>query len=156
MSQRTLLVGIGSAHGCDQVGWQVATRLRRRPPGRCDVRIALTPADLLDWIQSYDSLHICDACRSHATEWALHRWVWPDARILESAWAGTHDLSLPAVLQLATALGMAPARIVIWGIEIPVVPCGSAEPTANEQLVAGAADAIWQELHPTAERVQHA
>jgi hydrogenase maturation protease len=156
MSKRNLLVGIGSSHGRDQVGWQVATVIKQRPPSDCDVRIALAPADILDWLQPYQTVHICDACSGSATEPAIHRWSWPDAQVDDQAWGGTHDLSLPAVLHLATTLGMAPAEIVLWGIEVPESNCGTDDLPAIAAIVALAADRIRQELQSTADRCSHA
>lgn len=156
MSKRNSLVGIGSFHGCDSVGWQIATSVLQRPPSDCDIRLALAPADILDWIQPYQTLHVCDACSGSASVPTIHRWQWPDAQVEHLAWHGTHDLSLPSVLELAVALGLAPAEIILWGIEIPSEVCRADSSSAVNQIVSVAADRIRQDLEQTAARCAHA
>src|SRR5688572_26163325 len=50
MTVDTLVVGIGSDHGDDRVGWLVADALQTRAPADVSVRHAKTPLDLLDWL----------------------------------------------------------------------------------------------------------
>lgn len=150
MSNPNLLVGIGSSHGSDSVGWQVAMQIQPWPPSGCDVRTALVPADILDWIEPYQTVHICDACSGNAARPTVHRWRWPDARIEKLAWGGTHDLGLPGVLDLAVTLGLAPADMVLWGIEIPGEFCEADHAAAVERVARDAAEQIRQELESVA------
>ena len=114
-ASRTLFVGLGSPHGDDQVGWRVAEELRRRQPDRT-VRIASTPAELLDWLDGLDRLELCDAVRGESPG-RLHRWDWPTPQLGRLRSSGTHSFGVSAVLELAQRLGRLPAAVRIWGIE---------------------------------------
>lgn len=117
-SPRTLIVGIGSPHGDDQAGWQVAERLVGTfDQAEVDVRQIASPAKLLDWLEGVERLVICDACRGLGQVGQVRRWKWPAAELQEVAWSGTHDVSLPAVLRLADRLERLPAEVAIWAVE---------------------------------------
>lgn len=114
----TLIVGIGSAHGDDRVGWLVAEQLREfADRNQFELRIAKSPADLLDWLEGNQRLVICDACHGQGEIGELSRWLWPAPDISEITMSGTHNLSLPTVLTLAEKLGRLPNEVVIWAIE---------------------------------------
>ena len=113
----TLIVGIGSAHGDDRAGWLVAEQLREYAgQNEFDLRIAKSPADLLDWLESDQQLIICDACHGPGRVGDLHRWSWPAPEIFQVAMSGTHNLSLPTVLALSEKLDKLPEAVVIWAI----------------------------------------
>ena len=135
-SSHILLVGIGSPHGDDQIGWRVADELvaalskRDRQEWLDTWRIhkAKSPLDLLNWLEA-DSrgpvrhLIICDACQSASSPadicaGAIHCWSWPDEELPSVRFSGSHDLGLAAVLHLARALDRLPPRIDIWGVEV--------------------------------------
>ncbi len=114
----TLVVGIGSAHGDDRVGWLVAEQLREfAGHHQFDLQIAKSPADLLDWVECNQRLVICDACHGLGQVGELRRWSWPAPEISEVSMSGTHNFSLPTVLALAEKLGRLPNEVVIWAIE---------------------------------------
>lgn len=117
-TDRTLIVGIGSPHGDDQIGWRVADRFASSTEqDHIDVRRAKSPVDLLDWLEDVRRLVICDSCRGLGRVGAMRRWKWPAPEISEIALSGTHTLSLPAVLALAKTLGRLPDDVLIWAIE---------------------------------------
>ncbi len=150
---RTLIVGIGSAHGDDQIGWLVADRLAADVKSNSiDVRHAKSPVDMFDWIVDVDRLVICDGCRGLGTVGNMHRWEWPTTELSAIGLSGTHDLSVTDVLKLAANLGRLPKEVVIWAIE------GSASgPAANvsaellqalPELANRVADEVSQPTHP--------
>lgn len=118
MMVRSLLVGIGSPHGDDSVGWEIARQVARRTGDALLVRCARTPVELLDWLDEIDTLDVCDALASEAPVGSIGCWQWPTDAIEHAPFRGSHDLSLPAVLTLAENLGRLPARVRIWGVEI--------------------------------------
>lgn len=122
---RTLVVGIGSPHGDDQVGWIVARELATVMTGEVEVRTLTQPAGLLDGLHDVDHLVVCDACCSGRAAGELIRWTWPDPSIVIPERSGSHDLTLPFVLALAKRLGKLPERVTLWGVEL-----GSDSPTA--------------------------
>jgi hydrogenase maturation protease len=125
---RHLFVGIGSAHGDDQAGWIVADRIRTHfaSEKRVLVRQAVIPADVLDWLNGVDHLHLCDACQTGSPPGTLHRWEWNLASRVELTDAnghhvlrssGSHDWGVAHTLKLAERLAIAPLRVTLWGIE---------------------------------------
>jgi hydrogenase maturation protease len=135
MSPSSLLVGIGSPHGDDSVGWVIARRVANRVGNSLQVRCARTPSELLDWLEGIDTLEICDALASEAAVGSVSCWQWPAPEIERAPFSGSHDLSLPAVLALAEGLGRLPLRVRIWGVGIK--PGG-----ALDSLSAAAAAAV--------------
>jgi hydrogenase maturation protease len=118
MNPTALLVGIGSPHGDDRVGWEVARRAGERLAGKLLVRCAAKPAELLDWLEGIESLEVCDAVADAEVAGSVRCWRWPDAEIERTVFRGSHDLSLAAVLALAERLGRLPERARIWGVAI--------------------------------------
>lgn len=147
MAGRILFVGIGSAHGDDQVGWCVAAELAARRVGCLDVRRAAHPAEVLDWLGAVEQLAVCDGCLTDAPPGTLLRWDWPTEELRRARFWGSHDLSLTAVLELAEQLGALPQRVTVWGISI-----ARAEP--GEELSAALAAAIPQIVEKIAQRLE--
>ena len=122
---RTLIVGIGSPHGDDQIGWRVADAMRSVESPAVEVREASTPSQLLDWLDGVDRLIVCDACQARrrapvdpASEGAgIHRWRWPTLQVSMLRSADSHSFGLPQVLQLAERLGRLPQEVIVFGIE---------------------------------------
>ncbi|MEX0818027.1 MAG: hydrogenase maturation protease [Pirellulaceae bacterium] len=118
MTKHTLIVGVGSPHGDDQAGWLVAEQLAETlDQDDVEVRKATAPAQLLDWLDGTDRLIVCDACHGLGRIGQVRRWTWPDRELADAVWAGTHDLALPAVLQLVDRLGRLPQSMVVWSVE---------------------------------------
>jgi hydrogenase maturation protease len=130
---KTLIVGLGSAHGDDQAGWLVAENLQRSCGELSDVtvRTALVPLDVLDWLEGIDVLHLCDACESASCETPLLKLRWENGQFINAdspidhphqistapfRSRGSHDFSVPEMLQLAAQLGTLPKRVVLWAI----------------------------------------
>lgn len=145
---KTLVVGIGSPHGDDQAGWQVADRLAAIEVAQCRARVrkARSPTDLLDWLDVVERLIVCDACHGLGLIGQLRRWEWPSRELSDVAWSGTHDLPLPAVLQLASKLGCLPKHVVVWGVEAAEQAVMTAMSPAVVAALQKLADAIVGEL----------
>ena len=128
MSASRLLVGIGSPHGNDRVGWEIARRVGERIGSALVVRCARTPVELLDWLEGIDTLDVCDAVSSSAAG-SIHCWRWPAPEIERISFRGSHDFALPEVLVLAETLGRLPREARIWGLGVrPSAPFGSLSP----------------------------
>ncbi len=123
-TKQRLLVGLGSHHGDDQVGWLLVEALGKHTS--FPVRLAAVPADLIHWLDGVDELFLCDACQGTKSIGSLHRWEYraesqplegtlKNVEVLRST--SSHHLSLAAVLELAQSLGLLPERVVIWAIE---------------------------------------
>lgn len=130
MSGRTLVVGVGSPHGDDQVGLRVAEELAQHVGSTVEIRQAASPSDMLDWLDGANQLLLCDACQTTAPLGSVWHWNWPNAEIKQPHFSGSHNLSLPTVLELADQLGRLPPRVKIWGVNIAnTQPAGSLSAT---------------------------
>lgn len=116
-TEPTLVVGVGSHHGKDAIGWLMAERLNALDLPGVTVRRALVPLDLLDWLEDYTVVHLIDAMQDTDAAADFRRWEWPDCQGIGQACGSTHGFDLVSVLRLAEQLGKAQARIVIWGIQ---------------------------------------
>ena len=116
MPPRITIVGIGSAHGDDAIGWRVIHELSQHEALPCRLAIVRHPVDLIECMEGVDELHVCDACWG-SQPGRIHRWTWPDSALESFGWSGTHDMHVVGALQLAQTLGVAPEVIVVWGIE---------------------------------------
>jgi hydrogenase maturation protease len=116
MPPRITIVGIGSAHGDDAIGWRVILELSQHEALPCRLAIVRHPVDLIECMEGVDELHVCDACWG-SQPGRIHRWTWPDSALESFGWSGTHDMHVVGALQLAQTLGVAPKVIVVWGIE---------------------------------------
>jgi hydrogenase maturation protease len=110
---RNRVVGIGSPHGDDSIGWLLIDRLRSRLDVRAEL-FAGTPNRLADWAQDCDRLIVVDAARVDLPEGNVLRFVWPDPRIFAGSLSSTHGLGVAESLQLADVLGRLPACVVVF------------------------------------------
>lgn len=111
----TLIVGLGSPHGDDQLGWRLAERIAAARPPRATVRIARQPAEILHWLPAAGSLHVCDAYAGAVGKW--RRWQWPELPCPKGTpRTSGHSLSLADALAVAQEVGWLPGRVIIWGL----------------------------------------
>ena len=132
-SGKILVAGLGSAHGDDQAGWLVAETVGEQFRSHPDVvvRRAMIPLDVLDWLESVNILHICDACETTQRHEKLQRFIWNAGQLFHSDKAddsdvnaalklrrgrGSHDFGLFDVLRLAEKTGMLPKTVILWAI----------------------------------------
>lgn len=128
---KTLIVGVGSAHGDDQAGWLVADELARRIADRnfISVRKASVPLDFLDWLEHVNVLHLIDAFQDSGGEKDVRRFRWLNGQLIchsrdaredsglnPPAARSSHGFSVPDVLRLAEQTGMLPEMTVVWAI----------------------------------------
>jgi hydrogenase maturation protease len=116
MSERALIVGIGSDFGDDQAGLIAAQQLEQEL-GIVAVRQLRSPAGLLDLVDGCDELHIIDACHGAGEPGSIVRMHWPSPALTAHRFSGTHDLDLVGALRLADELRLLPPRVTIWAID---------------------------------------
>ena len=134
MSTSSFVVGIGSSHGDDCVGWEVARQIAAVVGDEMSVRCACSPVELLDWLDGVESLEICDAFVGDSAAGTVICWQWPAPEIEQTPFLGSHDLSLPAVLALAEKLERLPPVVRIWGVGVK--PRGDFSPLSDEAATA--------------------
>ena len=112
-----VVLGIGSTHGDDQLGWAVIDKLSRSET-RAVLRKIRHPIDILPWLESSAQVHVVDAAIGLPDVASIQRldFVNPHhrSRIQEISFAGTHDAGLYPALMMASALGMRTDQVVIW------------------------------------------
>jgi hydrogenase maturation protease len=142
---QTLVIGLGSHHGADAIGWLIARALKRLDSA-LSVAEAASAIDILDLMQQKSRLIVCDGCQGAGVPGSIHHWHWPhvELRLLKSS--GTHDLSLAEVLQLAETLGCISRHIDLWGIELPA-DSSTADPHWQAKVASRAALRIHTELN---------
>lgn len=156
---RNIIIGFGSPHGDDQIGWLVADRLAAdaRLPCEAVVRKAVIPLDLLDHLDGVDCLHVCDAVYDESSPGAILRSEWcansdvstraeffNEFRRLRSG--GSHDFGLMEVLDLVSKLHRLPQRIVIWSIAADRFAAGDATTKHIENALPQVTETILNEL----------
>jgi hydrogenase maturation protease len=137
------IVGLGSPHGDDQVGWLLIDRLRQVSGLGAKAIALVDPTALLDCLDGCDRLVVVDASRSGRQPGTITRLPWPTASLPTCPARSSHGLPVGAVLTLADRLGRLPAAVVLFGIEIeswePASPPGAAVTRAlaglQEQIV---------------------
>lgn len=129
--EKTLIVGIGSAHGDDQAGWLVVDEIARQFPDRSliTVRRASVPLDLIDWLDDVRILHLVDAVEVSDDGRGVYRLRWQagtlvclsdnsdtDAVSFQQPCRSSHGFSVTDVLRLAEKTDLLPETIVVWAI----------------------------------------
>ncbi len=112
---RVVVAGIGNAYrGDDGVGPAVA-QLVAQQSGAIDIGPISEPLDLLGRFDGASLAVLVDATRSGSSPGTIRAVEWHE--VDESSAISSHAIGLRRVCELAAALGEAPRRIVVVGIE---------------------------------------
>lgn len=111
------MLGVGSPHGDDRLGWWVVEALERSPVPGVEVRSIGDPMQLLDHLDGVETLVVVDACRSGREPGSIVRREWPADDILRDDSCSSHGFGLARVLELAGALGRLPRSVILIGVE---------------------------------------
>ena len=114
--QDWIVIGLGSPHGDDQVGWLVADEISRGLGSAIVTRNLTCPIDLTLAIEGMPRVVIVDAVRCDRMSDHPCRWEWPSSEIALIRPSGTHAIGLTECLHLASELNRLPDEVVIWGI----------------------------------------
>lgn len=115
------IVGIGSAHGADRVGWQAIDEIGRRglvqrlPPGVVSLHRCAVPAQLVNLLEGCRLALLLDAVA--AEPGALLR-LRPGELEAGGTTLSAHGLGVRESLQLLSALAAEPPQVRIIGIGI--------------------------------------
>lgn len=157
---RVRILGIGTPFGDDAVGPRVVERLTRAGglPRGVEARSCRRPLDLIDWVHDADAAVLVDATRSGLPAGSVHE---PAVDALEEARpVSSHGLGVREALAMARALGRAPKRLAIVGIEASSLTGDGLSPEVEAALDEAAARvlrrcAAWLDPTPAAAR-EHA
>ncbi len=127
------IIGLGSPHGDDQIGWELVRLLEGAVAVDESWQLhtcATVGGELLEFWKDAELAIIVDAVRGTAQPGTLHRLeLHPqhDLSVQSTVQALTsHGLGLPELVELAKALDILPPRLVLLGVEI--ASCAPFEP----------------------------
>jgi hydrogenase maturation protease len=141
-----LVIGIGSPHGDDQVGWSVIAYLKQQGEEIAALQTLVDPIDLIEQLDGVSRLLIVDGCRSGQEVGTLTRFDAEDPRFLESTGHSTHRISLSETLDLARTLRRLPGWVKVFGVEVDQCRPQAAMDSRLEQAVPRIAQEICDEL----------
>jgi hydrogenase maturation protease len=134
-----MIIGLGSSHGDDQVGWMAVDRLRPRLPAGVAAVKATGGLALLESLAGQDEVIIVDAAAPGGRPGAITWLEWPCPELVERRPWSTHGPGLVEALHLAETLGSIPRRVTIATVEaagiVPGTPLGPAAETGLDRLV---------------------
>ncbi len=110
------LVGVGSPQGDDALAWEVVRNLCARP--EIEVYLVEGGQRIFDLLDGCGTLVLVDAITAGTRPGTIHRFEWPDNRVETLRPGSTHDLRPGEALRLAAVLGIAPPRVVVFGMEV--------------------------------------
>lgn len=132
---RRLIVGVGSAHGDDQIGWTILEGLENRDSTTARFCKVVKPIDMLDLLGDWDELLIIDGVEGNNEE-CLQCWVWPNSQLSDASSRGTHGLGLIQALELAEELRLLPKCVTIVGVPVSECrPIGNLSASLDKSLI---------------------
>ncbi len=129
----TCIIGLGSPHGDDRIGWEFVHLLENEVIADDALRLltcATLGGDLLECWKHADLAIIIDAVRGAGAPGTVRRIsLRPrhDPSVPETVRAlSSHGIDLPELIDLAEALGALPRRLLLFGVEVNAcTPFGS-------------------------------
>jgi hydrogenase maturation protease len=114
------VIGVGSPLGDDALAWEVVRNLRERQGLSPEIEVYMVEGGqrILDVLDGRGTLLLVDAIAAGTRPGTIHRFEWPDRRVEALRPGSTHDLRPAEALRLAEALGIAPPRVVVFGMEV--------------------------------------
>jgi hydrogenase maturation protease len=122
----TLIVGIGSPHGDDQIGWAVVDRLRPRLCAGAAAHKSTGGTDLLELLEGKDRAILVDASAPSGDPGTVRRFDWPSAELEATSLLSSHGIGLVEILRLAEVLGRLPTHVTIYAVEAHEIMPGKA------------------------------
>lgn len=114
---RRLVIGVGSPHGDDQIGWSVVDRWAKLASEGTRFLKVVKPLDILDLLGDIDELIVVDAIWKMPTV-LVRCWEWPSEQLADTISGGSHGFGLVQALELADALRLLPKSVRIIGIAV--------------------------------------
>ena len=131
----SLIVGLGSPHGDDQLGWVAIDRLMPRVPRGIVALKARGGVELLEYLEGHDRAIVIDASVPAGQPGLIRSYAWPCPDLARCAPATTHGLSLIEALLLAETLCRLPRFVTIHTIEArDTSPVGTLSADVSRQL----------------------
>ncbi len=125
----TCIVGVGSAFGDDQLGWQVLELLQAQQPQYHYVKCDVPSRELLPILRDFTQVVIIDALHTADIEHDKHQigtiFHWQGIEAIRHAPVSlsSHGLDVVNTVLLAAQLGWQPPKLYFYGIEIDISTC---------------------------------
>lgn len=136
--KKVRILGLGSPHGDDQLGWIVVQRCTSVPA--CECRLLKHPWDLVDALESGDVAVVVDAFQGGAPPGTIYQMGEADLEDVPARSMSSHGGSLAEAIRFARLLEPSLGEIQLLGIEIeqsePAAKLSPAVKSAIPQLVA--------------------
>lgn len=157
MTAPTVVIGVGNPWRADDgAGPAVARALGGRlPPDVGVVELTGEPGGLIEAIAGAATAIVVDAVSSGAPPGTVHRRTGADGLAAVAA-TSTHGLSVGQSLDLASALGLLPCRLVLYGIEVGDVGHGDTLSPVVARAVHLVADLIVRDVEARSADETHA
>lgn len=114
---RIKLIGIGSEHGDDCVGWRVIERIEHLGLPGVECFKAQVPIQAVDQLSDADSLHVVDAVKG-SNRSSVTRLSYSDPRdqplVSQQEVRGTHGIGILEAIRLAEVLGRTVGPVTLW------------------------------------------
>ncbi len=111
------ILGVGTPHGDDQLGWIAVDRLRPLLPEGLLMAKASGGPGLLECLAGQDDLVIVDALAPAGRPGTVRSFAWPCDDFIACAPWSSHGLGVVEALRFAEALGSLPRRVLIETVE---------------------------------------
>ena len=118
MDPAARVIGIGSPHGDDQVGWRVVEDLAADPAPDVDAVAIGDPVDLLEDLEGCALLIVMDAYRSGQPPGRVIDLPWPPRGPEGAVGHTTHGSGVASALALAEALGRRSPVVALVCVEV--------------------------------------
>jgi hydrogenase maturation protease len=119
------IIGLGSPHGDDQIGWELVRLLESEAAVDESLRLracASVGGELLEFWKDAALVILVDAVRGTESPGAVSRislLAPSDPSVPESVRAlSSHGIDLPELIELAEALDVLPPRLLFFGVEV--------------------------------------
>jgi hydrogenase maturation protease len=113
----TLIAGLGSPHGDDQLGWVAIDRLRPLLPAGVTTRKVHDGIELLACLEGQEAVIVIDAVTPAGQPGTIRSFQWPCPELASCVPLSTHGLGLVEAFHLAETLGRLPRRVSIYTVE---------------------------------------
>jgi hydrogenase maturation protease len=121
----TAIIGLGSPHGDDQVGWVAVDLLWSRLPADVPAFKASGEVEILELFDGFDRVIIIDAAAPAGQPGTVRSFVWPEGDLQQTGATTTHGVGLADVLRLAELLKRLPREVVFETVEAKQTAPGS-------------------------------
>jgi hydrogenase maturation protease len=113
----SLILGLGSPHGDDQLGWVAIDRMRPRLPAGTYAHKIRGGFDLIEYLEGHDTAVVIDAASPAGRPGSIRSFTWPCPELVHCILLSSHGLGLVEAIQLTEALGRLPQHLKIYTIE---------------------------------------